>query len=1212
MDFSRKSPSGLFVFTGIIVGVLLFFPGISRGEETQTPANSKLPKIVTPQIPGEPLIVYLIDVHGKLSPAIVNFPFEAFDALKLLSDQKSDEPLYQIQNIDAVGKVVDDLAEMTIRFRVDTKNSPLIRVPLGFHDGIIVLPDNQENHKTELDIFQFAQYEGPGHFRLTRDQEKGEYVALIQNGVTISNKDAAASSNKSSILDKDGDSSKDGTSGKDRVLESSTPLQNVTHTITLKLSFPVISVGNDEFRLKASFPRAVSSIFKLEVPLPDANATVSQGTTPVQTVALDEKVTQFSVQGLHSDFDIRWRASHQKKVEFKSVLKVEDALIHVDLTGNEAKFDVTIPVQSTTGPVDVFHVLLPENATWTHETVSEYSIRELDPLSDVEGCRKLEVTLPEKTEDKIAIRFKAVIAAPNRESDWFEVGGFQVPEAEKQFGKIEIVIPNEYRLNKQGLKGIRASTEYTIVPDINGTVNSFEFFLQPWTLQVKASKRYTKINVRPEYQIQIEKNQAILKGRLSYTINGSPIDHLLIDPADWNADWRSFETPTNNNLVDTERITYSSEGQIQIPLRIPIDKSIDFEFSARLAINPQNPVVRFSFPKLKADWVEPAIVSIFSADNIELNANPNIAPMAGMSKKSRKSVQPRIEAPVRQQEPLIYQLDDMEGAVFTAELVSHAQHITVESLAELRLFAENESQTYSLNYRVNYEPVSFVTIAVPKELEEKGQWQFTLDNQPLTTTVVNDVSQQVTLPPSLSSLSSDVEGTIFRRIFLPEDKIGNFTLIAQLSPTDTGKTNIPSGRTFYKNLPLLLPVEGTFVQESVTVRVPRGVQIHLVDDEMKTSWKKVGQETSVSARLISFQFRAGKAEPVLPISRFLDDHNSFGSTVVEKSWLQTWLVSNHRMDRAVYLMTSDASQLNVTLPKQTQPDSITVKINSQSYPVTVEDNQLRLVFPVNYSSKTPVLVELWYEVSIPTSGNHVVLEIPHFGPEVWIRPTYWQIILPLNRHLTSMSRSWIPQYHWEFKGFYLARTPQIDMPWFEDWIGHGVTSSPPLSEAVNSYLFNSLEPVTVGEIHVIDRSTLVLFSSGSVLLVGLLFLYFRKIRYMGIIFALLILSISALFYQPVLALLFLQAGSIGVVLSLLALILHRLFAAKETWNDIFLTEMTAYSHSVSHSASGSHSSGSRQNFARETPPESSEAISTKESNRTAEQEEKAEQEENLS
>ncbi|MDR1960350.1 MAG: hypothetical protein LBQ54_15165 [Planctomycetaceae bacterium] len=1133
MDFSHKISGHHRISTvWLIYSIFLLFSPFLRGEETETVPSeppqasqtSQTVKPVLPQIHGTPLDVYLLDIQGKLSPAFINYPFEAFDTLNLLREQKNDAPEYQIQSIDAAGKIVGDLAEITVRFRVEAQNRPLVRVRLGMQDGII-FPDRTKPE--ELDLNKHAQYEGSGRFRLIREQETGAYVALLRN--TSREEKTSAETGMSS----------------EQVLAGAENAGLLTHTITLKLSFPVNKIGTDEFRLRAGFPYAFSSILKLEVPIPDAVVMVSQGTSPVQTIAIDEKNTQFSIQGLHRDFDIRWRAAQKsKKRERKPVLQVEDLEIQADMTAKEVRFDVTIPVQSTGIPFDTFHVLLPENANWIEETFQDYTIREMSPLPYAGHSRQLEVTLPSRRTEKVEIHLKAVTSSPEDNLDWLELGGFQVVEAEKQFGKLNVTVPREYRLNYGDVKGLK-QMESALSSDAEGNVTRFEIFRQPCSLKAKATRRYTQLNVRPEFQVQIDKNQAILKGRLSYTIHGSPVDKLYLDPAGW----QMINFP-NNSLIDNDRTALlpgqtPAEATLLLPLRIPAEKTIDFDIQARQSIDPKNPVIRLEFPKPKADWIEPVTVAVYPANNIELNVSPEVSPIIGMSRKPRKTVT-SIEPPIRLQEPLFYQIDDPESAVFCAEMIPHTQEIHVQVRGEFRLTPETESLTYYLNYDVKYEPVERLTFEIPKELEDKYQWLFTMDSHSLT--------------PSGTSESLSEDNIVLKRVTLPEARIGKFTVTVQQidnSPDVSIREYLQPGETHPKKFFLLLPQDGKLIQETVNVSLPRGMQINLIENETQTSWKKIPDETVSPVALKGYTFQTEAREFFLNAGLFFDDHDSLGSTIIEKTWLQTWLIGSQRRDRVSYLVVSDQNQLSITLPQQTRRDRILVKLDGQQIPVNVVENKINVPFSPGRTKKNPLLVEMWYEADVAETGNPIELDMPQFAPEVWVRPMYWQMIFPSHRHMISVDRNWIPQYQWQFDRYHFSRVPLLDQQGLEEWIGHGITPSEPLSVAANCYLLSTLRPLPDCEIRIVDRSTLVLFSSGITLFVGLVFLYFKKIRYAGILFTLLVLFMAVFAYQPVLILLFLQAGSVGVVLSLLAMILYRFFVPKESWAGIPAADLTA-------------------------------------------------------
>jgi hypothetical protein len=105
----------------------------------------------------------------------------------------------------------------------------------------------------------------------------------------------------------------------------------------------------------------------------------------------------------------------------------------------------------------------------------------------------------------------------------------------------------------------------------------------------------------------------------------------------------------------------------------------------------------------------------------------------------------------------------------------------------------------------------------------------------------------------------------------------------------------------------------------------------------------------------------------------------------------------------------------------------------------------------------------------------------------------------------------------------------------------------PIATESNQYLFSSLQPVSEASIYVVDRSLIVLFSSGLSLFIGLVLIYFPRTRYAGSLFGLGIALLTVILYRPAPVFLMLQASSFGVFLALGAGCVYRIVYREEKW-----------------------------------------------------------------
>ncbi|MDR1383964.1 MAG: hypothetical protein LBJ67_08995 [Planctomycetaceae bacterium] len=1010
-------------------------------------------------------------------------------------------------------------------------------------------------------------------------------------------------------------------------------IENNIHTITLHLSFPVVQSSMKEYQLKAEFPSALTSSLQLEVPLPSATISSLQGGIFGQTTAPNEISTLFVIRSIRNDFDIHWQEEQNTGIQTSVVLQVENSNIAARLHSGGVSFDVTIPVRSIGRTFDSFRVHLPPGAVYqpaSTQTLTEYQIREIKPEINSENenallSQTIEVRLAQPTEGPVPVHFLAETPNASMQDGWLELGGFDVVGAKKQFGTLAVSVPPETRL-RQHKESQGISPAYVFSPnETENIVSSFGYYEQPYLLKVQAVRQAARIYLlRPEYQVQIDRNQAILRAKYTYGIRGGKRD-VEIDMNGWELMDIGPENYVNNN-----NISVAEDSKVTFSLPELVGKTVDIEFRAVKTIAPEttNNEIAFAFPIPEADFVEPGIAAIFPADNVKLTpfSDSGNNKIKGMSQRPRRGTPLQMETPQRLQEPLIYLIDHPEDTLFCGKLLSQKQKISVRSQSEATLYA-NEPVVQTLNYMVEHEPVSRLTFIVPQEIDNvQGNLRIMLDSRPLVSETVGggmseDFLQEnhlLTNHKSANTAESSeknedekitvVDSNLFnpgtkrtssvvlKQATLPDAKIGSFQLTLSFSLPQQEKPNIPKDKTIQADIPVILPMDGKLLQESVRVRLPREIQEILArpdENEWESESPFLADVPSMTEKILSHRqpeilYHARQPISTLALGIAQDNANLLGGTTIEKSWVQVWLLPSGRVDHAVYRLTSRHDQLTIILPESVRNvKTLPVKIDGRKIDVPLEnDHSLKIplfsetipqtienaVFTANAISKEsrtidafnidstqprktifgvfetecPHTLELWYEVSAVTGTNRLMMELPKFPDEITtLLPMYCQVILSSSRHLLSCHSNWIPQYQWTFQNGYFSRTSELSQSQLEDWIG--VEHSEPVTGELNSYLFRSLNPQTSCEINVADRSTLALISSGVILLIGLIFIYFSKMRYPGIVFTTVVLFASFFAYRVTMTILFLQTGALGLILVLLAMFLYRMFAVGASW-----------------------------------------------------------------
>ena len=1153
------------------------------------------PQILYPAIiqreAGSPSNIIYVYENGKHIPVLVNVSLEQVDAIQKLLSQRNPEPHYSILSLTGEGQVTENMASLTLKMRIQTKKEPFIRIPIGLKSGIFTF---------ETDLSQVAQYEGPSQFGFVANpQGNGFDIVLqaknrLQVSDTIRGEGRGASDETKATLDATltefEASSPEDQSRESQVSpsdESSVTAdqptaypQEVTlaedeldmryhiHTVTLKMAFPVTQPSIGEYQWKAEFPAAVSSHVQLIVPQRDAVVMQTKGGNLRQTILSDEQITTFVFQGTSNDFEVRWHEKQHSQLRERVVLQVENGRIIAKVTPTGVLFDATLPVQSSGGTFEKFTLQLPSGAEFRPTPGTETTDYQVEVLPPEQGensdelpqalRQELLFRLAQPTEGPVTVRVQAETPIHQSQNGWYEVGGLEVMGAEKQFGKLSVIVPQDTRLGQhKESRGIRPGIDATVT-DPEGIVTSFEYYEQPCSLLVQAVPQTPRISLGPEfpeYQVQLQRNRAVLRAKLNYTFYGSQ-KQVAINMKGWR-----LTNIALDNTVNREPFLFLEDGHLTIPLQEPVGKNVELNFQAERDIDANDGVIDLSFPVPEADDMEPFLVAIIPDNNIELTVDDSL-PLVEMNLRSRRDTPLRIELPVRQQGALVYQIDHPDEAKYCAKTTLQQQRISVQSHTELTLQSD-EPAKQTLDYLVEYEPVPRLTLAVPAELDAQGDLRVVCDSLEMNLFTMSEMAVPGITP----------SGVVLKQVRLPDAKIGKFQLTLEFKLTNQIREDFAQNlttSTVQVKVPVVLPHEGQLVKETVRVRHPQGLQ--LTHDDVATGWKKTESRMTPATSLRSESvYQTESATPLLSLGAALKNTDRTGTMTVEKGWVRSWLLGTGRVDYACYRISTNMSHLTVRLPDHVRTDGMIVKVDDRT--VKLDDRTVmfnrkdcELTIPLmadandSVSVAAPQLspawldlpdtdsihtVEIWYEVTLATSVNHLTLDMPSFRPSVIVRPTYCQVILPNSRHLLACHPAWMPQYRWRWDGGFFARKPDVTQLELEDWIG--VAHGEPISPTLNNYLFMTFHPESKVPLDIVDRSTLILISSGLVLMLGLILIYFPRIRYPGVLFTFLVLLIAAFAYRTTFAVLFLQAGTIGVVLSLIAVFLYRLFVIADPW-----------------------------------------------------------------
>jgi hypothetical protein len=252
----------------------------------------------------------------------------------------------------------------------------------------------------------------------------------------------------------------------------------------------------------------------------------------------------------------------------------------------------------------------------------------------------------------------------------------------------------------------------------------------------------------------------------------------------------------------------------------------------------------------------------------------------------------------------------------------------------------------------------------------------------------------------------------------------------------------------------------------------------------------------------------------------------WGTVVVHRLWLDSWLFPDKRIDQLVCNFTSDRHPLRLRLPSGAASSLQATLDGKPLRQVSVEDD----LFEVAASEATRTL-ELRYEVAAGASGLTSLLEPARPTEEAWVRETYWRLVLPERRYLLWSPHGVQREFSWKWQTWGWERT---NPPLADEGDDLG------LPEGVNAYLFSTLGPPPAIRVAAVDVFWLVIVASGLAFVAAAVAIAVPAVRRREVLLACTVVLLVAAVLYPEPFLLVAQAASLGLVAALLFLTLKLL------------------------------------------------------------------------
>jgi hypothetical protein len=998
---------------------------------------------------SEPSLFYLKSKEGKLVP-VPNFTFEDFERLYKMEKQlaKAEQPpSYVLSQLTIAGSAKPDAAELTATATIQSRKDGWVRVPLRFDRAVLREP---------------ADYRGPGEHNLVFEGDGEGYVCWLN-----------------------------GTSGQQ-------------HELTLKMLAPVSSSG-EETRMKLVLARATFSTLTLQVPLPGAIGRVSSGATLETKSPAGAASTELFAGLPGGEFEIAWRPAAVKASETPVVLDATGE-ITAKIDNRGVGSEAVLSVRSLGGAFERFRVRLPMGAKLTSGNSARYTVKEIEVSDAAASQRRLvEVELANKTTGPVELRLGARRSFDDAKADpWVDLAGFDIEGAKRQSGTISVGAPGDWQVlwgTCDGARQIDQDPDATRREDVAAV---YEYFAQPYALNVRLVPKRTRIAVEPEYQMQVQPDSVELKTTLKYNIGGAKVTALIVALPGWE----KIEV-TPENLVAIDGITNDADGEYVFPLTRQTSGQVELRIEARQAIPAGAAAIRVKLPQPRADAVAPAGLLVSSADNVELVANDDDLEGLVREEETAQTSDGRAAGETR------YRCQSAD-AVFAADFRVRSRQIHVSENTRLTWDDRGGRVEQTLSYKIAYEPADYLLLDVPRSAMQSNALK------------IRRGKETISAEQSRADDEPGVADNAVRLKVVPKPRLGacEFTLEYRVD-----SPRLAADERADWTVPLITPVDGELTGNAFIAIPSPGMKV----ESRGGVWKPAVVESPATANQKALALAADRRADRVELTLQAEETDDSSVVNVEQAWLQTWLLGRSRLDRALFRFVSNRKEISLLVPPGIDSNRVSILLDGKRTIAAAAGSRLSIPLHDEGASRQHIL-EAQYEVGVDRAGpGRIGLELPQLGPNAWTKRTYWQVILPRNEHLLAAPANFTDENVWQWDGGLFGREPLLNDAALAAWIGVPPRESP---HGGNCYLFGSFGGADRAELRTADRAWIVLTASGIVFVCGLLLLYVPFLRHPAVLLALGIALASAGLLHGETALLLAQAAGLGLGLIVLAYLLR--------------------------------------------------------------------------
>ena len=892
-----------------------------------------------------------------------------------------------------------------------------------------------------------------------------------------------------------------------------------------------ITTATGKSLLEIAPPHATISRFSLTIPTSDIEFEASPDVRLTVSAVGDQ--TKVVLSGRSSPLRLQWNQRHETASDRATTLETVGAMT-VEVDGRRALYSASLRINSFGNPLELLEVRLPGEARSTHVQVPTELEAVVTETEDEVG-RIVEIRPQRSSGEPWVLQLSAEQPFQQEGAESLcTIGGFEVVGAVHQSGQLKLVVEDELQAyfdlegNMEQVPLEEASEQQ---PSESATA-AFAYSRFPWELKVHTLPEQRRVNVQPRYELQINPDEARLQVEFDYQFSGANTFAVRVDLRGWQL---SDEPLESGGAVDANRYVVTQEGLLVLPLVNP-----DVQ-RARIALVVRRPVElgaqSYPLPEALGGFVLPGELTVQT--DASLQVTTDLSSLEGLG-----AVNTTFQEADKGNNPLVFRTF-LSQAALDVEITLRERQVAVDVDTLIEVESSELIVQQLFEYDVKYRPLTQFLLWVPRELSDKQSLEARLDGK------------KVFLDPTVpveDGIPEDIQAMV---VALPRPLQQPFQLeIAYRIPY-----SVPTlGNPVQVVVPLVLPAD-LIADQPATIEAKQPRRVGLSQSALADAWSVEQRETSPESGDSLLQLQGGSKQSTLPLVVRIESLRDLQNAILERAWLQSWVVGNRQQDRAVFQFRSPHSQVHIELPPSTVDQPLEVLLDGKPIVFQESDeNRISVALPGD-SPRPQHVLELRYlhEAKFSSSGN-LRTELPKLVCRPVSVPVFWQLALPRGWQVIRSPEAMASEFWLGWKQLRWGRQPTRSQADLEQWSGASVVPPPPPS--TSQYVYSAfdipaeVEVIVARQVWLVGAATLVVFG------LGLVCVYTPVARKIYFWLAVAVALLALLFVYPELTLLVGQAVFWGGAMTMSVIVLRRAFGGRSD-STIWLPPSAAQAPSAS-------------------------------------------------